>query len=75
MGWNTGGDIFDPVARALVDLGADEKTKRTVLGKLIDTLQANDWDTEDESLYAFRDDPVIVDLFHEAGVSIEEEDE
>jgi hypothetical protein len=68
MGWASGGDIFDPVARALVDLGADDDTKRRVLGPLIDKLQDNDWDTEDESLYEFSGDPVIVALFAERGI-------
>jgi hypothetical protein len=31
-------------------------------------LQACDWDTEDESLEEFRDDPVIVSLFAEHSV-------
>ena len=63
MGWASAGDIFNPVAQALIDLGADERMKRGVLGPLIDRLRDGDWDTEDESLQEFRDDPVIVDLF------------
>lgn len=68
MGWASAGDIFDPVARALVDINADERTKRAVLGPLIKALQDGDWDTEDESLYQFRADPVIVSLFYQRDV-------
>lgn len=68
MGWASAGEIFDPVARALIEVGADEQTKRNVLGPLIEKLQAGDWDTEDESIDEFSDDPVIVSLFMERGV-------
>lgn len=68
MGWGSAGAIFDPIAQALIDLGADDRIKRGVLGPLIGRLQDEDWDTEDESLDAFADDPVIVELFHQAGV-------
>lgn len=68
MGWASAGEIFNPVAQALIDLGADANTKRHVLGTLISKLQDDDWDTEDESLQQFRDDLVIVALFYEHGV-------
>ncbi len=71
MGWSSGGEIFDPVARALIECGADDATKRRVLGELIDRLQDGDWDTEDESVDEFRDDPLIVQLFKERGVGAE----
>lgn len=63
MGWASAGSIFDPVAAALIEAGASDDLKRRVLGKLIETLQDGDWDTEDESLRQFRDDPVIVAEF------------
>lgn len=68
MGWASAGAIFDPVAQALIDLGADRDTKRKVLGTLITALQEGDWDTEDESLQQFRHDVDIVALFKEHGV-------
>lgn len=71
MGWASAGDIFDPVAQALIELDADERTKRSVLGPLIDALQEGDWDTEDESLEQFRADPVIVSIFYSRGVGNE----
>lgn len=70
MGWSGANSIFNPVARALVDAGADDTTKRKVLGDLIDGLQEGDWDTEDESLEDFLDDPAIVAAFHDHGVHL-----
>lgn len=65
MGWASAGAIFDPIATALVDLDASAEVKRRVLGTLIRTLCDGDWDTTDESLDQFRDDPVIVSLFYQ----------
>lgn len=70
MGWSSANDIFDPVATALRDTGADDTTKRKVLGDLIGGLQDGDWDTEDESLERFLDDPAIVAAFHDHDVHI-----
>jgi hypothetical protein len=39
MGRASARAIFDPVAQALIDLGADEDLKRRVLGPLIEKLQ------------------------------------
>ncbi len=63
MGWASAGDIFDPVAKALVELNAPDDMKIRVLGTLIGTLQDGDWDTEHESLGEFQDDPAIVEAF------------
>ncbi|MFJ6073666.1 hypothetical protein ACIQFU_22965 [Streptomyces sp. NPDC093065] len=68
MGWNSANRIFNPVARALIETGADDATKRKVLGDLISELQDGDWDTEDESLEEFLDDPAIVAAFHDHNV-------
>lgn len=68
MGWGSAGSIFDPIAQALIDLDAPPEMKRGVLGPLIDRLRAEDWDTCDESLDEFRDDPVIVSIFYDRGV-------
>jgi hypothetical protein len=68
MGWASASEIFDPVARALIDLGADAPTKRKVLGTLLRKLRDDDWDTADESLDEFRNDPVVVQIFYEQGV-------
>lgn len=63
MGWASAGDIFDNVADGLIEAGANDATKERVLGKLIGSLQDGDWDTEDESLGIYRDDPAIVRAF------------
>jgi hypothetical protein len=70
MGWNSANRIFDPVAHALIKTGADDATKRKVLGDLIKELQEGDWDTEDESLEDFLDDPAIVQAFADKGVHL-----
>lgn len=71
MGWSGAGTtIFDPVARAVIDAGMSDGSKRAILSSLIEGLKAGDWDTEDESLEEFRNDPVIVALFAERGVTM-----
>lgn len=75
MGWASGADIFDRVARSLINAHVDEDTKRQVLGEPIDSLQDSDWDTEDESLERFRDDAVIVELFAQRGIHLDPEDD
>lgn len=71
MGWASAGpEIFDPVPQGLIDAGASDEIKRRVLGPLIGKLQGEDWDTEDESLEEFRNDPVIVALFAEHGITL-----
>jgi hypothetical protein len=67
MGWASASEIFDPVAQALIDLGANPATKRRVLGTLLDKLRDADWDTWDYSLNQFRHDPTIVAIFYEQG--------
>jgi len=68
MGWASAGAIFDPVAKAMVELGAPDEMKIRVLGDLIGALQDGDWDTEDESLGEFQDDAAIVEAFRRHGV-------
>lgn len=75
MGWNSAGDIFDPVAKALVDLNAPDDVKTRVLGDLIGALQDGDWDTEDESLEQFKNDPAIVAAFADHDVYLEDPDD
>ena len=70
MGWNSANQIFNPVARALIEAGSSNQTKRTVLGKLISQLQDGDWDTEDESLEDFLDDPAVVQAFADHDVHL-----
>jgi hypothetical protein len=70
MGWNSANQIFDPVARSLIDAGVSDDTKLVVLGGLIRQLQDNDWDTEDESLEDFLDDPAVVQAFADRDVHL-----
>lgn len=71
MGWNSAGEIFDPVARKLIEIGASAEVTTEVLGELINALQEGDWDTEDESLYEFRDNPAIVEAFRQYGITLD----
>jgi len=63
MGWASGGDVFDPVARKMRELGSTDEQVTEVLAVLIDGLQERGWDTEDESLGEFQDDAAIVEAF------------
>jgi hypothetical protein len=54
----------------MADLNAPDEMKTRVLGDLIGALQEGDWDTEDESLDEFRDDPAIVEAFRQHGVIV-----
>lgn len=71
MGWSSANPIFDSVAQELIDAGASDELKTRVLAKLIGQLQVGDWDTEDESLGEFKDDPAIVAAFRANNVVIE----
>lgn len=75
MGWASGGDIFDTVADGLIKAGASDHVKRSVLTKVCAKLQDEDWDTEGESLERFKDDPVIVRVFADNGVTLDGDDE
>ena len=71
MGYASAGyTIFNPIMRALIASGAPDDTKKTVASLLIKQLQAEDWDTEDESLEEFADDLAIVAAFAENGVRL-----
>lgn len=75
MGWSRGDDVFNHVAQKLIDERVDGRTKRICLGALIEGLKHADWDTEDESLWEFRDDPVIVAVFAEHGITLDGDDD
>lgn len=72
MGWSSANDIFDPVARTFIKCDLPDDMKTRVLAVLIKALQDGDWDTEDESLDRFKDDPAIVAAFRANGISLEE---
>lgn len=66
MGWGSAGQIFDPVARALIDSGATDKVLGSTCYVLAKQLTDGDWDTVDESIDAFRDHPIVVDALRRA---------
>lgn len=70
MGFGSAGlTFFDPVARSLIEAGATDEVKEKTLTKLIADLQAEDWDTELDSLQLFLDDPAIVQAFANNGIT------
>jgi hypothetical protein len=58
MGWSSGGEIFDDVARALVDAQVGDELLDRVLYLLAVRLTDQDWDTVDESIDEFAGQPV-----------------
>ncbi|HET9893741.1 MAG TPA: hypothetical protein VFQ44_02295 [Streptosporangiaceae bacterium] len=70
MGWASAGNIFDPVAQALIDAEASDELKTKTLSVLIRQLTDEDWDTEYDSLDTFQDDPAIVEAFRQNGTII-----
>ncbi|MGI5196553.1 hypothetical protein ACQEVY_23375 [Streptomyces sp. CA-288835] len=70
MGFGSAGlTFFNPVAHGLIKAGASDEVKEKVLGELIANLQAEDWDTELDSLQLFLDDPAIVRAFASNGIA------
>ncbi|MFI5880868.1 hypothetical protein [Streptomyces sp. NPDC051554] len=64
MGFGSAGyKLFDPIARALIEAGASDELKEKTLTPHIAHLQEEDWDTEEDSLELFLDDPAIVKAF------------
>lgn len=70
MGWNSGNEVFDPVARKARELGLPDEQVTALLSTLIGALQDRDWDTEDESLEEFEDDAAIVEAFRQNGIYV-----
>lgn len=64
MGWASGSYVFDDIMGELKFLNPE--TKKRVAVKIIHVFRDMDWDTEDESLETFKDDPAIVAAFREA---------
>lgn len=68
MGWASASEIFNPVCIALQKAFMIPEARTAVLVTLIKALQDGDWDTEDESLEEFKDDPAVVAAFRQCGV-------
>lgn len=79
MGWASGHQVFDPVARQVIhefrNAALTRTTARTILATLIEALQARDWDTENESLDQFRDHDYVVAAFRDCDIHDGEEDD
>lgn len=75
MGWTGGDDIFEPVARVLVDSGVYDRAVTDVLEVLIRALRERDWDTEEESLGLFLDYPAVVEAFRRNGIERNDEED
>jgi hypothetical protein len=68
MGWASGDEVFDPVAKKLIELGAPDELKHQVCSVLIAALQNRGWDTESESLGMFPNDRAIIAAFRDNGI-------
>jgi hypothetical protein len=69
MGWGSAYSIFNNVADGLIEAVASDEVKEKVLSELIGSLQAEDWDTELDSLQSYLDDPAIVRAFANNGIT------
>lgn len=75
MGWASGNEVFDPVARELQRLLGDQpQARQNIAAELIHALQQRGWDTEDESLGEFRNDPAIMAAFNQNQIYLEVDD-
>jgi hypothetical protein len=70
VGWASAYEIFDPVCQKLQASFLWDSTRKDILITLIKVLQELDWDTEDESLELFSDDPVTIQAFAACGVHL-----
>lgn len=76
MGWAGGSSIFEPVADAVVSSsGMDGETRRRILVALIQALRYSDWDTVDDVIGGYTDNPDVMAAFAECGLTFDGEDE
>lgn len=72
MGWASAGQIFDPIAKLVIETVESDYMHRAVGVKLLETLarqlSEGDWDTWHESLDEFKDHPLVVEAFRAAGL-------
>lgn len=71
MGWASANEIFDPVARKLIAMTDEQVVITEILAVLIHEMQQCNWDTEDESLKEFKDNPAIVEAFRRNKIIIQ----
>lgn len=66
MGYGSAGvEIFDPVARALIHAGAPDDVITETCTRLIKTLTDQDWDTLEDSIQEFADQPAVLAAFEQ----------
>lgn len=70
MGWSSGGEVFDPVARLLVQRCTDDDLTEQVCYLLASTLADRDWDTLDESVEEFAGFPEVQHALRKAAGSV-----
>lgn len=70
MGWASANPIFDETIREAIYNDVEGRALYCIASALIAQLQNGDWDTEDESLEQFRDQPEVIRAFKDAGVLI-----
>lgn len=71
MGWGSGGDIFDPVARELAKTDVTDMVLDRVCYQLALQLMEGDWDTYDSSIDKFKGYPVIQHAIRKAAAWLE----
>lgn len=52
MGWCSGTDIFDRMAKKILESDLPEAAQYSLLYELIDALEDSDWDCQDDSAYS-----------------------
>lgn len=70
MGWASGGEIFNEVAATMLrcreDGSVQDQAVVAVLSQLAGSLRSGDWDTVDELLAEFWDEPMIREVLFKA---------
>lgn len=67
MGWGSAGRIFDPIARGLIQAEVEDDKVTDLADQIIGLLVAEDWDTVNESVNEFQDNPAILAAFNRNG--------
>ena len=75
MGWASANHIFDRTAEALIATEAAEHIVRDTLAALIAELREGDWDTLDESIERFGNEPAVLVAFRQGAPEWFEDDE
>jgi len=75
MGWGSASTIFDRVADALIQSGANAEVTTVVLDELLRELTDGDWDTVDESVERYQNNPTIYAMFQHNGYGLPPDDQ